>query len=79
MRRQPSLILAPLLVLAGCTVPGAGDDTYRPWVGQHGKNVMWVPTLDPLVLPMLEAVEVTADDVVYDLGSGDGKIPIWAA
>ncbi|MCL4185389.1 MAG: methyltransferase domain-containing protein [Burkholderiaceae bacterium] len=80
MRRlQPALVLALLLVLSGCTVPGAGDDTYRPWVGQHGKDVMWVPTLDPLMLPMLEAAKVTADDVVYDLGSGDGKIPIWAA
>jgi len=79
MRRHPALILALLLALAGCTIPGSGDDTYRPWVGQHGKDVMWVPTLDPLVLPMLEAAKVTADDVVYDLGSGDGKIPIWAA
>ncbi len=79
MRRHPVLILTLLLALAGCTIPGAGDDTYRPRVGQHGKDVMWVPTLDPLVLPMLEAAQVTADDVVYDLGSGDGKIPIWAA
>lgn len=79
MQRRPILILAFLLALAGCTAPGAGDGTYRPWVGQHGKDVMWVPTLDPLVLPMLEAAQVTAADVVYDLGSGDGKIPIWAA
>jgi len=71
--------MATLLLLAGCAMPGSGDEAYRPWVGQHGKDVMWVPTLDPLVLPMLEAAGVTADDVVYDLGSGDGKIPIWAA
>jgi len=31
------------------------------------------------VMPMLELAGVRADDVVYDLGSGDGKIPIWAA
>jgi SAM-dependent methyltransferase len=68
-----------LALLAGCAMTDAGDDTYRPWVGQHGKDVMWVPTLDALVLPMLDAAGVTADDVVYDLGSGDGKIPIWAA
>lgn len=71
--------VAAALVLAACTLTGSGDDTYRPWVGQHGKDVMWVPTLDPLVLPMLEAAGVTSDDLVYDLGSGDGKIPIWAA
>jgi SAM-dependent methyltransferase len=52
---------------------------YRPLVGQAGKDVMWVPTLDSAVMPMLEAARVTADDLVYDLGSGDGKIPIWAA
>ena len=28
---------------------------------------------------MLELAQVTAKDVVYDLGSGDGRIPIAAA
>ena len=28
---------------------------------------------------MLKAAKVTSDDVVYDLGSGDGRIPITAA
>ncbi|MFO0235273.1 MAG: methyltransferase domain-containing protein [Burkholderiales bacterium] len=73
--------LASLLAaaLAACSTGGAGDDTFRPLVGQAGKDVMWVPTLDGLVMPMLELAGVRADDVVYDLGSGDGKIPIWAA
>ncbi|MFN9775157.1 MAG: methyltransferase domain-containing protein [Burkholderiales bacterium] len=73
--------LASLLaaLLAACTTGGAGDDTFRPLVGQAGKDVMWVPTLDGLVMPMLELADVRAEDVVYDLGSGDGKIPIWAA
>jgi SAM-dependent methyltransferase len=73
--------LASLLAaaLAACSTGGAGDDTFRPLVGQAGKDVMWVPTLDGLVMPMLELADVRAEDVVYDLGSGDGKIPIWAA
>jgi SAM-dependent methyltransferase len=73
--------LASLLAaaLAACSTGGAGDDTFRPLVGQAGKDVMWVPTLDGLVMPMLELAGVRAEDVVYDLGSGDGKIPIWAA
>jgi len=79
MRPQPSLVVTLLLVLAGCTLSGTGDESYRPWVGQQGKDVMWVPTLDPLVLPMLEAAGVGPDDIVYDLGSGDGKVPIAAA
>jgi predicted RNA methylase len=32
-----------------------------------------------MVTRMLEAVKTTKDDLVYDLGSGDGKIPIAAA
>jgi SAM-dependent methyltransferase len=79
-RLPPVLAIAAVLLwLAGCTSLDSGDDTYRPLVGQAGKDVMWVPTLDGAVMPMLEAAKVTADDLVYDLGSGDGKIPIWAA
>ena len=38
-----------------------------------------MPTPDALVTRMLTAAKVTKDDLVYDLGSGDGKIPIAAA
>jgi SAM-dependent methyltransferase len=66
-------------LLTGCAATGSGDEVWRPWVGRGGKDVMWVPTLDAVVMPMLEMAAVRADDIVYDLGSGDGKIPIWAA
>jgi SAM-dependent methyltransferase len=56
-----------------------GDERYRPQVGQEGKDVIWVPTHDELVEKMLETAKVTANDVVYDLGAGDGKIAIAAA
>ncbi|HEX6945393.1 MAG TPA: class I SAM-dependent methyltransferase [Casimicrobiaceae bacterium] len=59
--------------------PEHGDEVYQPSVGQAGKDVIWVPTPDTLVTKMLEATKVTKDDLVYDLGSGDGKIPIAAA
>ena len=39
----------------------------------------YVPTPDDVVARMLALAEVTASDVVYDLGSGDGRIPITAA
>ena len=55
------------------------QDSYNPTVGQAGKDVVWVPTPDAVVTEMLKAVKVTKDDLVYDLGSGDGKIPIAAA
>jgi hypothetical protein len=56
-----------------------GDEKYQPSVGQHGKDVIWVPTPDDLVVRMLETAKVTNKDLVFDLGAGDGKIPIQAA
>ena len=56
-----------------------GDEVFQPSVGQAGKDVIWVPTPDALVTRMLTAAKVTKDDLVFDLGSGDGKIPIAAA
>jgi hypothetical protein len=51
---------------------------YKPQVGQSGKDVVWVPTPDELVQRMLRMAKVTPQDVVYDLGAGDGKIAIAA-
>ena len=42
-------------------------------------DVMFVPTPQEVVDAMLRLAEVRASDVVYDLGSGDGRIPITAA
>jgi SAM-dependent methyltransferase len=39
----------------------------------------FIATPDDVVDRMLELAQVTQDDVVYDLGSGDGRIPIAAA
>jgi SAM-dependent methyltransferase len=74
-------LVAVVLALPGAAQvnPGAGDETYQPIPGQAGKDVVWIPTPDALVTRMLEAVKTTKDDLVYDLGSGDGKIPIAAA
>jgi SAM-dependent methyltransferase len=51
---------------------------YTPQRAQEGKDVIWAPTEDSMVGQMLEMAKVTAADKVYDLGSGDGKIPIAA-
>jgi SAM-dependent methyltransferase len=42
-------------------------------------DVIFVPTQDPVVDAMLKMANVTKNDVVYDLGCGDGKIVIAAA
>jgi SAM-dependent methyltransferase len=56
-----------------------GDDKYNPRIGQEGKDVVWVPTGNELLANMLKTAKVTSNDLVYDLGSGDGRIAIAAA
>jgi len=48
-------------------------------VGERTPDVVYVPTPPRVVDAMLEAAEVGPDDVLYDLGSGDGRIPVTAA
>lgn len=45
----------------------------------HPPDVKFVASPQSVVDAMLEMAQVTAADVVYDLGSGDGRIPITAA
>jgi len=63
--------------LQACSV--LQPETYVPQRGQMGKDVMWLPTSDDLVLKMLDAAKVGPNDDLVDLGAGDGKIPIAAA
>jgi SAM-dependent methyltransferase len=42
-------------------------------------DIYFTPTDQPVADAMLRLAQVTRDDVVYDLGSGDGRIPILAA
>jgi SAM-dependent methyltransferase len=46
---------------------------------QRAPDIYFVPTWQPVVYRMLELAEVGKDDVVYDLGSGDGRIVVIAA
>jgi SAM-dependent methyltransferase len=50
-----------------------------PYVGQPGKDVVWVPTPYTLVEKMLDMAKVKPQDYVVDLGSGDGRNVIAAA
>jgi hypothetical protein len=46
---------------------------------QEGKIVPYVPTPPEVVERMLELAQVKKGDVLYDLGSGDGRIVVTAA
>lgn len=62
-------VLLAAALLPGCQTVPAG----------RGIDVIYVPTPYETVDAMLALGEVKAGDVVYDLGSGDGRIPIEAA
>ncbi|MFN9773465.1 MAG: SAM-dependent methyltransferase, partial [Burkholderiales bacterium] len=84
---RPFALLRVLAACAGLAVAAAAPaqslspeaGTYRPEVGQPGKDVVWVPTPDALVARMLDMAKVGRDDVLIDLGSGDGRTVVAAA
>ena len=79
-----SVLLASVLLFLSvvATISAAQDQAagaLQPQVGQPGKDVVWVPTPHRLIERMLQMADTTGKDVVVDLGSGDGRIPIVAA
>ncbi|HEU4748269.1 MAG TPA: methyltransferase domain-containing protein, partial [Gemmatimonadaceae bacterium] len=59
--------------------PSAATEEFKPVVGQAGKDVVWVPTPQPLVDRMLDMANLSRNDIHFDLGSGDGRTVITAA
>ncbi len=66
--RAHALIVAALLAACGATAAAARQP-----------DVIYVPTPQELVEDMLRLADVKQGDVLYDLGSGDGRIPVTAA
>jgi len=54
-------------------------DDQPPARGQPGKDVMWLPTPDELMFRLFDVAGLSAADLVYDLGAGDGRVAIAAA
>lgn len=71
-----SIALVATMVVA--SLPGAAvalaqeAPTRRP-------DVIYVPTPEAVVEAMLQVANVGKNDIVYDLGCGDGRIPVTAA
>jgi protein-L-isoaspartate O-methyltransferase len=57
-------------------VPSSPSPAESP---SRAPDVVYVPTPDVVVEKMLELARVSKEDVIYDLGSGDGRIVITAA
>jgi hypothetical protein len=80
--RRSSIAVAVILTAAAAFAQGQGTQQggqFQPQVGQSGKDVVWVPTPQSLVDKMLDMAQVTPQDFVMDLGSGDGRTVITAA
>jgi tRNA G37 N-methylase Trm5 len=67
-----------LLTATAClaVMVGVAESSQQP---RRPPDVIYVPTPDEVVEAMLDLAKVSSADIVYDLGSGDGNIPITAA
>ena len=77
--RRLLLTFVLAIVSVGASAQTQTAKPFEPQSGQPGKDVVWVPTPQPLVDKMLDLASVTAQDYVIDLGSGDGRTVITAA
>lgn len=68
MTRRRCLALLPLAVCA-----------FAQTAPKRKPDVPYVPTTEPAVQAMMKLGDVTASDVLYDLGCGDGRLVIAAA
>lgn len=82
--RAIQLLATTLFLVAAWSEVGAQSTQSAPTVAAPAKplrspDVIYVPTPPEVVDAMLTVANVGRGDVLYDLGSGDGRIPITAA
>ena len=76
--RRPMTVLSRASACAVLLACAAALAQPPPQQQQVRKDAPFVPTLPELVDEMLKLADVGKDDVVYDLGSGDGRLVIAA-
>ena len=76
LRMAGAVALVIMMGLTAAEVPAASQQSATTL---REPDVIYVPTPEEVVDAMLAMASVRAKDVVYDLGSGDGRIPIRAA
>jgi SAM-dependent methyltransferase len=74
-----TIAVSMLVTIAAVAGAAAQTATFEPTPGQAGKDVVWVPTSQALVERILDMAQVTPQDRLVDLGSGDGRTVITAA
>jgi ribosomal protein L11 methylase PrmA len=73
------LIVLVLGLGTSSAAPAAGGQAAAAPAQLRTPDVIYVPTRQTVVDAMLKVANVKAGDVVYDLGCGDGRIPVSAA
>src|SRR5690349_10675068 len=81
LRRFPhmpirSVVLVATMIVA--SIPGASV-AFAQEAPTRRPDVIYVPTPEAVVEAMLQVANVGKNDIVYDLGCGDGRIPVTAA
>jgi len=76
--RLLSAIVSTLVVSAATGLPASSGASLLAQTSKHLLDVIYVPTPAAVVQRMLTIARVRPGDVVYDLGSGDGRIVIAA-
>jgi predicted O-methyltransferase YrrM len=72
------LRIAALTATLGALAPWPVLEAQSAAAAQQALDVIYVPTPTEVVTEMLRIAEVKPGDVIYDLGSGDGRIVITA-
>jgi ribosomal protein L11 methylase PrmA len=72
------VLASSLLALSLSLTMTASPSAQQAQAPLRTPDVIFVPTPPEVVKAMLETAKVTKGDIVYDLGSGDGRIPIAA-
>ena len=79
MRRTSFVVTLAALAWLASPATGATPSRLPQTTKRAEPDVIYVPTPAAVVDAMLDVAAVRANDVVYDLGSGDGRIVIAAA
>ena len=75
--KRPIWMLAAVIAVAAPLTAVAGQAAAP--AASRSPDVVYVPTPQPVVDAMLKMANVRKGDILYDLGSGDGRIPVTAA
>src|SRR5262249_32942736 len=79
MKKTRVAALFLLAAAVGAVPPAAAQKVIESNTPTRPRDVIFVPTRTPIAEVMMTLANVTKDDVVYDLGCGDGALVIAAA